>query len=189
MALFRAKEPEPARPVDSEVAESTESTAPQRKKQPTPTRRQAEQARRDRRSPALTKKERRQRERQAISRERSKIMQEREKEPERALLRDYVDARFNIGEFLLPVLALMLALTFLSQVWAAAPLVSTIGLYGYIMLTIVDTVLLWRGFKKVLAERLPKVNPKGLLGYAFNRSIQIRRFRNPAPRIKRGEVY
>lgn len=189
MALFRAKEPESATPPESEVGNPTEPVTPQRKKQPTPTRRQAEQARRERRAPVLSKKERRQKERQAIARERAKIMQTREKEPERALLRDYVDARLNIGEFLLPVLALMLALTFLSQVWAAAPLVSTIGLYGYIMLTIVDTILLWRGFKKVLAERLPKVSPKGLLGYAFNRSIQIRRFRNPAPRIKRGEVY
>ena len=48
---------------------------------------------------------------------------------------------------------------------------------------------MWRGFKKVLAARLPKVSPKGLLMYGMNRCIQIRRFRMPPPRIKRGETY
>jgi len=48
---------------------------------------------------------------------------------------------------------------------------------------------MWRGFKKVLAERLPRVSPKGLLMYGMNRMIQIRRFRMPSPRIKRGDVY
>ena len=47
--------------------------------------------------------------------------------------------------------------------------------------------MMWRGFKKVLAERLPKAPPKGLLMYGMNRMIQIRRFRMPPPRIKRGE--
>ena len=53
----------------------------------------------------------------------------------------------------------------------------------------VDGYLMWRGFKKVLAERLPKESPKGLLMYGMTRSIQIRRFRMPPPRIKRGEAY
>ena len=48
---------------------------------------------------------------------------------------------------------------------------------------------MWRGFKRVLAERLPGASPKGLLMYGMTRSTQIRRFRMPPPRIKRGEAY
>ncbi|MGJ3507393.1 DUF3043 domain-containing protein [Enemella sp. A6] len=186
MGLFRAKEPEPATPEESIAPEPA---APRRKGTPTPSRKQAEQARRDRRTPVLTKKELRRRNRQAAGRERAKLMEARETTPERTLLRDYIDSRFNVGEFLLPMLALMLALTFLSQVWSLAPLMSTAGLYAFIFLTAFDIYLMWRGFKKVLAERHPRASRKGLLGYAINRSIQIRRFRNPAPRIKRGEEY
>ena len=40
---------------------------------------------------------------------------------------------------------------------------------------------MWRGFKKVLADRLPKASPKGLLMYGMTRSTQIRRFRIPRP--------
>ncbi|NLT31575.1 MAG: DUF3043 domain-containing protein [Propionibacterium sp.] len=186
MGLFRAKEPESATPAESAAPEPA---GPRRKDTPTPTRRQAEQARRDRRTPVLSKKEKRRRNRQAAGRDRAKMMEAREATPERTLLRDYIDARFNVGEFLLPVLALMLALTFLAQVWAPAPLVSTAGLYFIIFLTAFDIFLMWRGFKKVLAERLPRSTHKGLLGYAISRSIQIRRFRMPPPRLKRGDEY
>ena len=62
-------------------------------------------------------------------------------------------------------------------------------MYAFILLVLLDCFLMWRGFKKVLAERLPKASPEGLLMYGMNRSIQIRRFRMPAARIKRGEEY
>jgi hypothetical protein len=48
---------------------------------------------------------------------------------------------------------------------------------------------MWRGYKRVLAERLPNSSTKGLLMYGVNRCIQIRRFRMPPPRIKRGEAF
>jgi hypothetical protein len=48
---------------------------------------------------------------------------------------------------------------------------------------------MWRGFKQVLAKRLPNAPTRGLLMYGMNRSIQIRRFRMPPPRIKRGDAF
>ena len=104
-------------------------------------------------------------------------------------MRDYVDARFNLGEFLLPSLVVILAGSFMSQVWPPITLIATLVMYIYIILVLVDGFLMWRGFKKVLAERLPKASPKGLLMYGMNRCIQIRRFRMPPPRLKRGESY
>ena len=113
----------------------------------------------------------------------------REAQPEKALMRDYVDARFSVGEFLLPSLVIILALSFLSSVWQPITLAATIAMYVYIIAVLFDGFIMWRGFKKVLAERLPQVPPKGLLMYGMNRMIQIRRFRMPAPRLKRGDVY
>jgi hypothetical protein len=62
-------------------------------------------------------------------------------------------------------------------------------MYVFILLVLLDSYLMWRGFKRVLAERLPGASTRGLLMYGVNRSIQIRRFRLPAPRLKRGDRY
>ena len=103
-------------------------------------------------------------------------------------MRDYVDARFSVGEFLLPSLVVILALSFLSSVWQPITLAATIAMYVYILAVLFDGYIMWRGFKKVLAERLPNVPPKGLLMYGMNRMIQIRRFRIPAPPQARRHV-
>jgi hypothetical protein len=113
----------------------------------------------------------------------------RESVPEKALLRDYIDARFSIGEFLLPSLVVILLASFLSAAFPSVTLISTALMYLFILLVMVDVAVMWRGFKRLLAKRMPNVSPKGLLLYGMNRCIQIRRFRMPAPRIKRGDAF
>ena len=44
-------------------------------------------------------------------------MSAREQAPEKALMRDYVDSRFNLGEFLLPSVVVLLAVTILGSYW------------------------------------------------------------------------
>ena len=62
-------------------------------------------------------------------------------------------------------------------------------MYLFILAVIVDNFLMWRGFKKVLAARLPKASPKGLLMYGMTRGTQLRRFRMPrAPGQARRQV-
>jgi hypothetical protein len=68
----------------------------------------------------------------------------------------------------------------------------SIGLmYGYILLVLLDLVLLWRRYKRVLAERHPgtDVKGKGVMMYGLNRSIQMRRLRMPRPVVPRGGAY
>src|SRR5690606_3025212 len=67
--------------------------------------------------------------------------------------------------------------------------VTTVLMYVFLLVAIVDVALMWRGFKKVLAQRMPGTPTRGLLMYGMNRAIQIRRFRIPPPRVKRGEGY
>jgi hypothetical protein len=191
VALFGRKstadeEPEPTPPLVSEVGGGANTP---KKGRPTPSRKEAEDARRNRVTKTLTKKQARAETSRQNRIERAKSMSARESVPEKALMRDYVDSRFSIGEFLLPALVIILALTFLSTAVPRIALISTIAMYAFILLVLFDCFLMWRGFKKVLAERLPKASPKGLLMYGMNRSIQIRRFRMPAARIKRGEQY
>jgi Protein of unknown function (DUF3043) len=190
VALFGRKsaaehEPEPLEPpVDQAPGGQTP-----KKGRPTPSRKEAEQARRQRVTRSLSKKEARQEAARQNRIERARSMSARESVPEKMLMRDYIDARFSIGEFLLPALVVILAFTFLSTTLPRVALLSTIGMYLFILLVLFDSFLMWRGFKRVLAERLPKASPKGLLMYGMNRSIQIRRFRMPPPRLKRGDQY
>ena len=120
---------------------------------------------------------------------RLRTLSAREAAPEKALMRDYVDARFSLGEFLLPSLVVILALSFLTVMYPTVSVITTIAMYIFILLVLADSWWLWRGFKRVLAERQPNAPTRGLMMYGVNRAIQIRRFRLPPPRLKRGDSY
>jgi len=172
--------PEPTRTAASPGA---------KKDRPTPSRREAEAARRQRVNQTLSAKEARRLAAQQNRTQRLRSVNAREATPEKTLMRDYVDARFSLGEFLLPSLVVILALSFLSAAVPYISYISTILMYVFILAVLFDCFLLWRGFKRVLAARLPGTAPRGLLMYGVNRAIQIRRFRIPAPRLKRGDTY
>jgi Protein of unknown function (DUF3043) len=160
-----------------------------KKDRPTPTRKEAEAARRQRMTTTLSKKEARVASSRQSRAQRMKAISAREAAPEKVLMRDYIDARFNLGEFLLPAVVVILAVTVLGSYWPSVTVISTLAMYMFIIGVFVDGYLMWRGFRKVLTARLPKASPKGLLLYGMTRSTQIRRFRSPPPRIKRGEAY
>lgn len=185
--VFKRSEPadeRPAEPLDVQL-----STDVRKKDRPTPSRKEAEAARRQRVNRTLTKKEARA---EAARQNRTSRMRQtaaRDATPEKALLRDHVDARFNIGEFLLPSLVVILALSFLNSVAPRLTVISTVVMYLFILAVLLDGFFMWRGYKRVLETRLPGTPTRGLLMYGMNRMIQIRRFRIPAPRVKRGDEF
>jgi len=178
-----AEQPEPATQPD------VSATGRAKKDRPTPSRKEAEAARRQRVTRNLTKREARQEAARANRQERLRAVSARDAVPEKALMRDYVDSRFSIGELLLPSLVLILAATFLGSALPQLAWYTTLLMYAFILVVLVDLFLMWRGFKKVLAQRLPKASTKGLALYGMNRAIQLRRFRAPPPRLKRGETF
>ena len=186
MALFR-RNAEPA--AATEPAPPTTSGPGNKKDRPTPSRKEAEAARRERVNKPLTTREARQVAARQARAERMRTMGERDRTPEKALMRDYVDARFSLGELLLPAVVLILATTVLGSFLPSLAVFTTLVMYLFILAVIVDEALMWRGFKRVLAERMPKASTKGLLMYGMTRSTQIRRFRMPPPRLKRGDAY
>jgi hypothetical protein len=175
---------EPAAPV---AADPTRS-GPARKDAPTPTRREAEHARRERLNPTLTPKQARAKERQARAMERDSQLRSVEAQPGRVLMRDWVDSRRGLAQFSLPLLMVMLMISLVVTTFGT--LITAIMSYAtwlVMILILGDVALMWRGYKKLHAERLPREPLKGLLSYGLNRSINLRRLRVPKPRVNRGD--
>ncbi|HEY7719330.1 MAG TPA: DUF3043 domain-containing protein [Pedococcus sp.] len=110
----------------------------------------------------------------------------RDKGPERRFIRDWVDARWNLGEFMLPVMLVVLALSFVRV--AAAQLAVFSLVYGVLLVAVVDAVLMWRKLKRRMREKFGDGGvPKGAAMYAVMRAFQMRRSRMPRPQVKRGQ--
>jgi len=113
----------------------------------------------------------------------------RDKGPERRLVRDVVDSRRNLSEYgLYAAIALMIMSTVNGRNANASFLVIAFLLL-IIVVIITDSFLLRRRITKVVAAKMPKVSPKGLVRYGIARSLQIRRMRIPKPQVARGHEF
>lgn len=171
--------------------ESTAPTVSAKKGAPTPTRRQAEQARMERLHPVLTRKEIRSRDREVRMKKRDLAFRATESRPERALLRNHVDAHWSVCEFTWPAIFILLAVTLLARYVPALTYFGSIAIWVFFLVCGIDIALRWRAFKKEAVDRIPDFNnhKKGLLTYMASRMITMRRFRNPSPAVARGEQY
>lgn len=172
--------------------------APERpgaKNRPTPTRKEAEAANKrplvptDRKAAAKAQRaamrDARVKERQAQFTGDESHLPARDKGPERRYIRDYVDARWSVGEFLLPIMLVVLVLSFVRQ--SMIQLVVFLLVYGLIIVAAIDCAIMWRRIKKGLQATLGHGASKGSLMYAVMRAFQIRRSRLPRPQVARGE--
>jgi hypothetical protein len=112
----------------------------------------------------------------------------RDKGPERGLTRDIVDARRNLATYFLPG-ALIVIIGSAAAMPAPIRLGANMFWFALAFGVIVDSVLLCRRVRQVVAQRLPKstVRPRSLYLYAIMRSLSFRRMRMPAPQRKLGE--
>jgi Protein of unknown function (DUF3043) len=166
------------------------------KNRPTPKRREQEAARKrplvvtDRKAARETDKLKRReaqlRQRQAMVTGDDAHLPARDKGPVRRFIRDYVDARRNLGEFMLPVMVIVLALSFIPEPWVFVAV--SLGVYGLLATAALDSFLMWRRLKKLVAAKFGEDKlGRGLAMYAVMRGFQIRRSRMPRPMVKRGE--
>lgn len=106
----------------------------------------------------------------------------------RRYVRDHVDARWNLGEFFLPVAFVFVAATWLFSKNQSASLVIIFALYLVVLMTLSDTFLMWRRLKKKLSREFgDNAHQRGLAMYAATRAFQLRRARLPKPQVKHGE--
>ncbi len=183
-------ESSPAAPATTGTSGKVKVTRrqPVRKTEPTMSRKQAEAARMQRLHPNLSPKEQRKADREARYKARAEAWDRVEASPERVLARDFVDTRWTITEFLLPAMILVMALGMATVNWPVISSLIMLSMWLLLILSFINTWLMWRSFKRILAQRVPGANSRGLLMYIYNRALMIRRFRRPAPRIKRGEA-
>jgi Protein of unknown function (DUF3043) len=182
---------------DDDPAVEEESAPIDGKGRPTPKRRDAEADRRARLKPPRDRREASQRMREQRRTQRGKMQEAlrsgderhlpaRDRGPVRRFCRDFVDARWNVAEWLLPLLLLILVLSFLGAGSDFAAWLQVVVWSGTIVGTVADTlVLIWRT-RRELARRFPDENRRGAVAYAVLRSSQLRRLRLPKPQVKRG---
>ena len=176
-------------PVSPEPTSST-SRGPAKKTIPTPTRRQAEQARRDRIQPNLTRKQARERDREARFKSRDEVTAKINAHPPNALLRDWVDGRWNIAEFVLPGVLLIFVATIVGGFyWHPLAEMSTYIIWAVFILLIVDMAVMWIGLRNRLRIHFPDEPMKGKLSLSISRAMSMRRSRMPPPRVKRGTKF
>jgi hypothetical protein len=163
------------------------------KGRPTPSRREAEAARKARlgalptdprerrRAERAVRSESFQRQRQAMRSGDAKNFPARDYGPARAFVRDYVDGRLRMLEFLMPVVVLA---------WLTLVLRNT-GIYIYasfamelvVVLGIVLGVMLNVRVKRAVREKFGDSEVRGTGFYAFSRAAMPRFLRQPRPAI------
>jgi hypothetical protein len=113
-----------------------------------------------------------------------RALPKRDKGPVRKFARDYVDSRWSIAEFFLPLLMVVLIFTAMPSV--TIKVLATLVMYVVVLISVLDGVWMGRQIKKASAAKYPNESVKGVTMYAWMRSTQIRRLRTPAPQVKRG---
>jgi hypothetical protein len=114
-----------------------------------------------------------------------KFLPARDRGPQKRYVRDYVDARFSVGELLIPLMFAVIILTFFPQ--PEVQVIGIVSLWAFFGIAVVDVVVL--GFlvtrkltAKFGADRVEKVR-----WYAAMRALQLRMMRLPKPQVKRGQ--
>jgi Protein of unknown function (DUF3043) len=194
--VFRRRQP-------AEVAPSSDaagSTDPAGKGRSTPTRREAETARKERVKPPLDRRAAARAERAAAAADRAKgrsgqatgnqrFMLARDRGPVRAFVRDYVDARLTAGQYLMPaiVVFLVISIALSHPSLVGIRYYAIVAFYVFVIYVAIDTILLTARIKRIAAERFPNESTQGVGFYGAMRALQIRRLRQPKPTFKRGQ--
>jgi len=114
-----------------------------------------------------------------------KFLPARDRGPQKRYVRDYVDARFSVGELLIPLMFAVIILTFFPQ-----PEVQTIGLvalWAFFAVAVIDVVVLGFILNRKLAEKFGAGKVEKVRWYAAMRALQLRLMRLPKPQVKRGQ--
>jgi hypothetical protein len=162
------------------------------KGRPTPRRRDREAALR---RPLVSNNRKEARERLNTQRERARLgmangeeryLPQRDRGPQRKFARDFVDSRWNLGEFLIPVMFGVIIATFLPSVEAQVIAISV--LWGFFLFTIMDSILVGNLVRRALRAKFGEQSVEnGIRWYSAMRALQMRGLRLPKAQVKRGE--
>ena len=181
--------------VETDEPAPLTNKGPGAKGRPTPTRKEAEAARRERAKAGMDKKAAKKllRERQAESNAKvragmragdERYLPARDQGPIKRFVRNYIDARLSIAEFLLPLLLLIMILQYSGN---SAMVQASSQLWGVTLLMVtLDTGWMLFRLKRAMRAKFPDESLKGTTFYAILRVLQLRWLRMPKPQVKVG---
>ncbi|MEA9983893.1 DUF3043 domain-containing protein [Subtercola sp. RTI3] len=180
---------------ETPVIEAPESDASHvGKGRATPTRKEREDARKrplvpsDRKEAARSAKTQtqaaRERARIGMAAGEEKYLLARDRGPQRRYVRNYVDARFSIGEVIIPVMFGVILLTLVPNTSIQTYLM--LVLYAFVLIVVVDIFVMGTRINKRLAAKFGSAD-RGLRWYGAMRALQLRPMRLPKPQVKRGQ--
>ncbi|GHG40001.1 hypothetical protein GCM10012320_01140 [Sinomonas cellulolyticus] len=163
---------------------------------PTPRRKDQEAARRrplvptDRKASKVAERqaaaEERQRVRRALETGDERHMPFKDRGPQKRFARDFVDSRFNLGEYLMFAALAFVVISFIVPQAAQAQVYILGAFWIVFILVFLDTFWLSRQLKKRLVAKFGDVE-RGTVWYGSMRALQFRPLRLPKALVKRGQ--
>ncbi|MBT2383260.1 DUF3043 domain-containing protein [Streptomyces sp. ISL-11] len=176
------KQRDPQAPKGRPTPKRSEATSQRRSLASTPANRKdaTKRAREARRSDLAKQRE-------ALAKGDERFLPARDKGPIRSFARDFVDARYSVAEFFLPLAVVILILSMINQGKFQSYVL--LAWLLVIILIVINSVITAVTLKRALKQRFPDENLRGAVPYALMRTLQMRRLRLPKPKVKRGEKH
>ena len=114
-------------------------------------------------------------------------MPARDRGPVKRFVRDYVDSRRSLGEYFLPLMIFVLALTLIPS--QEIRTLAIFVMYGAMLYSVIYGFFVSKKIKILVAEKFPGESTKGIGMYGWLRSTQMRKLRAPAPQKKLGDRF
>jgi len=114
-----------------------------------------------------------------------KYLPMKDKGVQRRYIRDYVDARWSVGEVILPAMFLVIILTVINN--AVIQTIALVALWSFFLIAVIDCIVAGVLIQRKLTAKFgaEKVQ-KGNRWYTAMRALQLRPMRLPKPQVKRG---
>lgn len=176
------------------VNPSEEELLEQGKGRPTPSRREREAANRrplvgnspvDKKAARARLNSEREKARVGMANGEERYLPAKDRGEQRRFVRDHIDARWNVGEVMMPVLVVFLIVGFVASQTAAASY-ALLLVWAFVALFILDCLVLWVILRKKLTAKFGQFQ-KGTFLYILTRAWQLRFLRLPKPQVKRGQ--
>jgi hypothetical protein len=104
----------------------------------------------------------------------------RDRGPQKRYVRDFVDARYSVGELTIPFMVLVILTSFYQPLME----IGVIVMWSYLIIVIVDCYVMTYRLRQRLKTKFGS-SERGVSWYASMRSIQFRTMRMPKPAVRR----
>ena len=111
----------------------------------------------------------------------------RDRGPQKRFARDWVDARYSVGELLVPVMIIIIITSFIQIPGGDPYLVANIAnfiMWAFVMVLLIDLIIMSARMRKRIEAKFGSID-RGVRWYAMMRTLQLRVMRMPKPQVAR----